>query len=214
MPRRRRKAKAGAQIRRLAGAAKPHRAFDPRRVGNLETVAWVTYYRHEWFAFLRAAIGLTRHTFGLPWPATLRGAWLVLRANQLWAPVPDNDPEGARRTMERFYRIVANTYRETFDPVRAAELEVEWWRVHREHQRETDGPDEAALIGALAALYAYVYGVDPADVRIAAEQRALAMRYSDQWVAQGCHLDDPLLEMERSALVRSYAGLLAAVHRA
>src|SRR2546421_5885554 len=124
MPRRRRTARAGAQIRRLAGTVKPHRAFDPRRVGNLETVAWVTYYRQEWFAFMRAAIGLTRHSFGLPWPATLRGAWLVLRANQLWAPVPDNDPEGARRTMERFYRIVANTYRETFDPVRAAELEV------------------------------------------------------------------------------------------
>jgi hypothetical protein len=214
MPRRRRKAKAGAQVRRLARQVKPHRAFDPRRVGNLEAVAWVTYYRHEWFAFLRAAIGLTRHTFGLPWPATLRGAWLVLRANQLWAPVPDNDPEGARRTMERFYRIVAKTYRETFDPIRASELEVEWWRVHREHQRDADGPDEGALIDALAGLYAYVYGVKPADVRTAAEQRALAMRHSDQWVAQGCHLDDPLLEMERSALVRSYAGLLAAVHRA
>src|SRR6187200_1973260 len=82
------------------------RSFDPRRVGRLECAAWVTYYRREWFAFLRAAVGLTRHTFALPWPATLRGAWLVLRANQLWAPYPDNDPDGARRCMERFYRLV------------------------------------------------------------------------------------------------------------
>jgi hypothetical protein len=51
-------------------------------------------------------------------------------------------------------------------------------------------------------------------VQIAAEQRALAMRYSDQWVEDGCHLDSPLIEQERAALVRSYAGLLAAVHRA
>src|SRR5689334_14101881 len=116
MARRRRQARAAAEVRRLAREVKPHRAFDPRRVGNLESVAWVTYYRREWFAFLRAAVGLTRHTFGLPWAKTLRGAWLVLRANQLWAPVPDNDPEGARRTMERFYRIVADTYGETFDP--------------------------------------------------------------------------------------------------
>jgi hypothetical protein len=215
MARPRRQVKAGGEVRGLARAVKPHRAFDPRKVGDLETVAWVTYYRREWFAFLRAAIGLTRHTFGLPWPKTLRGAWLVLRANQLWAPYPDNDPEGARRTMEGFYRIVADTYHETIDPVRASELEVEWWRVHREHQREPDGgPDEAALTEALVALYAYVYGVEPADVRVAAEQRALAMRYSDQWVEQGCHLDDPLLEAERAALVRSYAGLLSAVHRA
>jgi hypothetical protein len=68
------------------------RSFDPRRVGGLECTAWVTYYRREWLKFLRAAVGLTRHTFALPWPATLRGAWLVLRANQLWAPYPATTP--------------------------------------------------------------------------------------------------------------------------
>ena len=52
---------------------------------------------------MRSAVALTRSTFGLPWPATFYGAWLVLRANQLWAPFPDNDPDGARRAMERFY---------------------------------------------------------------------------------------------------------------
>ena len=56
----------------------------------------MTYYRREWVPFLRAAVRLTRYTFGLPWPQTLQGAWLVLRANQLWAPFPDNDPDGAR----------------------------------------------------------------------------------------------------------------------
>ena len=86
---------------------KPHRAFDPRLVGSLETTAWVSYYRHEWVSFLRAAISLTRYTFGLPWPQTLHGAWLVLRANQLWAPFPDNDPDGARAAMQRFYAMVA-----------------------------------------------------------------------------------------------------------
>ena len=49
--------------------------------------------------------------------------------------------------------------------------------------------------------------------RVAAEQRALAMRYSDQWVREGKDLASPLIEEERAALVRSYAGLLAAVHR-
>jgi hypothetical protein len=191
---------------------KPHRSFDPRRVGDLECDAWVTYYRREWLRFLCSAISLTRHTFGLPWPATLQGAWLVLRANQLWAPFPDNDPDGARRAMRRFYTLVARRYGETIDPVRAAELEVEWWRVHREHQRGSGGEGEGPLIDALASLYGYVYGVDPEKVRVAAEQRALAMRYSDQWVEEGCDLSNPLVPQERAALVRSYAGLLAAVH--
>jgi len=195
-------------------AVKPHRSFDPRRVGSLECDAWVTYYRREWLAFLRSAVSLTRHTFGLPWPSTVHGAWLVLRANQLWAPFPDNDPDGARRAMQRFYALVARRHGERFDPLQAATLEVEWWRVHREHQRGPTGEDEGPLIDALAALYAYVYGVTPADVRVAAEQRALAMRYSDQWVEEGCERSSPLIADERAALVRSYAGLLAAVHRA
>jgi hypothetical protein len=179
----------------------------------LESAAWVAYYRREWVAFLRSAVALTRHTFGLPWPSTIRGAWLVLRANQLWAPFPDNDPDGARRAMQRFYGLVARRHGETFDPARAAQLEIEWWRVHREHQHADSAGDEHALVDALAALYAYVYGVTEEEARVAAEQRAVAMRHSDLWVRDGCDLASPLIEEERAALVRSYAGLLAAVHR-
>jgi hypothetical protein len=191
---------------------KAHRSFDPRRVGSLECAAWVAYYRREWLTFLKSAIGLTRHTFRLPWPATLRGAWLVLRANQLWAPFPDNDPDGARRAMERFYRLVARHHRESFDPRRAAELEVEWWRVHRDHQH-TAGSDGAALVEALASLYSYVYGVPERDIRVAAEQRAVALDISDRWVEDGRAPDSALIGEEQAALIRSYAGLLSAVHR-
>jgi hypothetical protein len=73
--------------------------------------------------------------------------------------------------------------------------------------------DDSALIGALAALYAYVYRVPESDARHAAQQRALAMRYSDRWVAEGRDPSSQLIDDERAALVRSYAGLLAAVHR-
>ena len=175
----------------------------------------MTYYRHEWVPFLRAAVALTRHTFGLPWPETLRGAWLVLRANQLWAPYPDNDPDGARAAMQRFYTLVKGRHAEAFDPATAARLEVEWWRVHREHQHDdAGGADEGPLIEALTALYGYVYGADEAAVRPAGAFRAEAMRYSDRWVKEGCSMASPLIDRERAALVRSYAALLAAVHQA
>jgi hypothetical protein len=39
------------------------------------------------------------------------------------------------------------------------------------------------------------------------------MRHSDRWVAEGCDPASPLVPEERAALVRSYAALLAAVHR-
>ena len=200
--------------RSRSDAVRPHRSFDPRRVGTLECTAWLAYYRREWLKVLRSALALTRHTFGLPWPETVYGAWLVLRANQLWAPYPDNDPDGARRTMQRFYALVQRRHHEPFDPEQAGRLEVEWWRLHREHQH-TDDPtaDERPLVQALTALYAYVYGVPGDGVLVAAEQRVLAMRYSDRWVSEGCKRDSPLVALERAALVRSYAGLLAAVHR-
>ena len=187
------------------------RDFDPRLVGTLECRTWVTYYRREWVPFLIAAIRLVRHTFRLNWPATLYGAWLVLRANQLWAPYPDNHPKRARACMRRFYALVRLTYGEPANPAKAAELEVDWWRVHRELQHEPGHtPDE--LVESLVRLYCYLYDEPEEAVRPAAVHRATAMELSDQWVADGCQPDSDLLPLEHAALVRAYAALLAAVH--
>ncbi|MET0957030.1 MAG: hypothetical protein ABWZ18_00835 [Solirubrobacterales bacterium] len=109
-------------------------------MGTFECRAWETYYRREWAAFLVASVRMVHAAFRMSWPRTLRGAWLVLRANQRWAPVPDNDPAGARRLMTSFYRLLAAAEPDpAFEPMRAAELEVEWWRVHRAHQGGEEG---------------------------------------------------------------------------
>lgn len=192
------------------------RNFDPRRVGTMESRAWVTYYRRDWVGVLRASVGLVRAGTGMGWPRTIRGAWLVLRANQKWAPA-DNDPDAARRYMERFYRLVARNSGESLDTAEAARREVAWWRAHRAVQRDP-GPDRdrhrTELVEALADLYSYVYGDPRDDVRPAAALRADAMDVSDQWVAEGCDLDSPLVIQEQELLVRSYAALLSVVHRA
>src|SRR5215470_12484248 len=201
---------AGQVMRRHQKPRNP-RSFDPLRVGRMETTLWVTYYRREWVRFLLLSVWVVRSTFGMDWIRTVHGAWLVLRANQLWAP-SQGDPDGARRCMSRFYGLLRLTHGEPASPVHAARLEVEWWAVHREHQRGDDG-DSGPLVTALARLYAYAYGVDEEAVRPAAEHRAQAMDISDRWVAEGCALDSPLLPVERAELIRSYAALLAAVHR-
>ena len=191
------------------------RSFDPRRVGAYECRAWVAYYRHEWVTLLAASVGLVHAGFRMSPVRTLHGAWLVLRANQLWAPI-DNDPDAARRCMERFYRLVATDSGETLDTVEAARREVEWWRVHRAVQRGPDGERDQRrreLVEALTGLYAYLYRTPPDDVRPAAALRAAAMDVSDEWVAQGCDPESPLVGEERALLVRSYASLLSAVHR-
>jgi hypothetical protein len=195
------------------------RSFDPARIADLEYRAWVSYYRRQWVRLLVASVGLVHAGFGMDWLRTLHGAWLVLRANQLWAPVPDNNPDAARRCMRRFYGLVRLTYGEPQDVTESARLEVDWWRAHREIQRATApkdpaGAEEASdeLIAAVAQLYAFLYREPESEIRPAAIHRARAMDISDQWVAQGCRSDSPLLPLEHAALVRSYAALLAAVH--
>jgi hypothetical protein len=190
------------------------RSFDPRAIGTHECRAWETYYRRKWLAFLVASVAMVRAAFRMSWPRTLVGAWLVLRANQKWAPFPDNDPAAARRLMTLFYRLLRVSSGERLDPGRAAELEVEWWRVHREVQHGGEGaPPAEELVTALADLYAYCYSVEHDAVRPAAALRAEAMDVSDRWVEAGCDPADPQLAAERALLVRSYAALLAAVHR-
>ena len=194
------------------------RCFDPVRLGDLEYRAWVGYYLRRWPRVLIASVGLVRVGFGMDWFRTLHGAWLVLRANQLWAPYPDNDPERAQDCMWRFYTLVRQAYGEPADPARAAELEVDWWRVHRERQhRDGSGTSDAAappeeLIASLTSLYCHLYREPEAALRPAAVHRAQAMDLSDQWIREGCQPDSGLLPLEHAALIRSYAALLAAVH--
>ena len=186
------------------------RDFDPVALGNAETDAWAAYYRREWAPFLKSAVAMVRLGFGMPWPRTIRGAWFVLRANQVWAPYPDNDPPQARAFMRRFYALVARDGVLRLDPAEAAAREVQWWRVHRVHQREEE-LSEDDLTASLVNLYSYVYDEPPDTVREAAHHRVVAMRHSDAWVEAGCEVDDPLLAAERAELIASYTALRKAV---
>lgn len=148
------------------------RSFAPHRLGRLECDAWVAYYRREWGRFLQSCVRMVREGFGMGWPQTLQAAYLVLRANQMWASYPDHDAAGAQATMRRFYDLVATEHGLLLDVDRAAELEVEWWRVHRGLQREPSDGSTQPLTEALTALYAHVYDAAPDDVRPAAALRA------------------------------------------
>ena len=161
------------------------RSFAPHRLGRYECDAWVCYYRHEWAAFLRASVAMVHEGFGMPAHRTVQGAYLVLRANMLWAPYPDNDAAGAEQTMRRFYALVESVHHLGLDPVEAARREVAWWRGHRELQHRADGAAADAedlgkgadeLADALAGLYAYVYSADPDAVRPAG-RRASGRRH-------------------------------------
>ena len=137
------------------GSSAGVRSFDPARVADLEYRAWVGYYQHDWHQALLAFVGLIRMGFGMDWCRTLYGAWLALRAIQLWAPLPDNDPDGARACMRRFYALVRLSHGEPASPAKAAELEVDWWRVHRQVQYSTPGVAADDLVESVTRLYCF-----------------------------------------------------------
>jgi len=170
----------------------------------------MAYYRRRWLTFARVGVRLARRQLRLPWPLTFYCAWLVLRANQLWAPFPANDALRAQRAMQRFYRLLRRRSGEDFDPSIAARLELDWWRIHRELQHGRIRGSDALGI-ALARLYAHIYGLPESALREAGNARARAMQSSDRWVLAGCPPDSPLIGDVRAALTASYESLLRAV---
>ena len=135
------------------------RSFDPRRVGSLECRAWETYYRRKWGAFLVASVGLVRARFRMSWPRTLVGAWLVLRANMVWAPFPDNDPDKAPALMRRFYQLLRKSEAASFDPRAPRSSRSSGGASTASTSTRGDSPE--GLIVALRDLYAYTYGGRP-----------------------------------------------------
>ena len=190
---------------------KPHRSFDPHRAGQLEcAIGSRTTDANGWSscALQSSSSGTSSDCRG-----RLRSAAHGLCCAPLsygrHVPTTTPLPPGLRWSGSTI--LLKQHNHEPFDPAEAARLEVEWWHVHREHQHNNHDTDKQALTDALAELYSYAFGVPRTAVRLAAEQRALAMRYSDQWVQAGCDLESSLIAQERVALVRSYTELLAGV---
>ena len=160
-----------------AGSGRSTRPASPTsNTGPGSGTTSTTGIRRSWL-FVR----LIRMGFGMDWYRTLHAAWLALRAIQLWAPLPDNDPDGARARMRRFYALVRLSHGEPASPAKAAELEVDWWRVHRQVQYSTaPGVDADDLVESVTRLYSYLFGEPEAEFRPAAVHRVRAMGLSDQ----------------------------------
>ena len=186
----------------------PMRKFDPRKLAHYEKENYVAYYQKDWLKLLRVSVEMVKESFGLNWLQAVYGAYLVARAEIAFAPFPDNDVPLAEAYMRRFYQLIKNIHREDFDVTRAAQLEINWWRVHRELFGNTQNDE---LVQALAGLYAEAYGVDALKAQQAASLRADGMLYSDLWVNAGKPIGSPLLAQEEEALYKSYVALKVAI---
>lgn len=179
----------------------PMREFDPAKVAYAETYAWVAYYEHDWPTLAQLLINLAQDKFGLTEPP----AALATQAQVAFAPFPDNDVSGATRLQQDFYRFIKEIHpQETFDPIRAGELDVRWWGIHRQLFAKRENQP---LVEAIADLYVEVYRVPRERILLAATHRAEAMQFSDRWVREGHAPDSPLIPQIEAELVKSYQAL-------
>jgi len=186
----------------------PMRKFDPRKVAYYEKENYVAYYQKDWRKLLRVSVGLVKESFALSLWQAIYGAYLVARAEIAFAPFPENDLPKAEAYMRRFYQMIKNVHHEDFDVKRAAQLEINWWSVHR---RLFGNAENQELVAALANLYVEAYGVDSPKLREAAQGRAMGMLYSDLWVNEDKAEGSPLLVKEEEALYNSYVLLKEAI---
>ncbi len=182
--------------------------LDPAALARYEKDNYVAYYQKDWLKLLRVSIGLVKESFGLSWPQAAYGAYLVARAEIAFAPFPENDLPRALVYITRFYQFIKGIRHANFDPAHVAQLELNWWSVHR---KCFGNADNSELADALAALYSEAYGIDRTKVQEAARLRAAGMLYSDLWVNAGKPAGSSLLLQEEDALFQSYTALKVAL---
>lgn len=187
----------------------PIRKLDPRKLAYYEKENYVAYYEKDWLELLRVSVGMVKESCGLSWLQAVYGAYLVARAEIAFAPFPNNDIPLAKAYARRFYQFLKNVHREDFDVDRAAELEVDWWSVHRQLFGNEQNQE---LIDALACLYEEIYGAESQKFKEAAYHRAMGMLYSDRWVNEGKPANSPLLVQEEQELYLGYQALKEAIN--
>jgi hypothetical protein len=144
--------------------------LDAERLAALEAGLWRAYYDRNWPRVLKLMLQLNQEQFHIPFPLSAVAAYYIARASIAWGPV-DNDHAEVRRQLLRYYRIARRWSSLSFEPRRAAELEIGYWI---EHRRLSGQPDKSTFIEAMAALHAELFRLPEARMRESAEWRVRA----------------------------------------
>ena len=153
------------------------RQFDPVAVARLETDMWRSYYdKRPVLLFWQLAGGL-RQQFHAPfWRSFALGFQATKAAFTFKQGKSRTDYQQTLPGLIDYYHSIQDLTVEQFDVPRVANLELEWWIVHRQRDRYSYNDLSNALIQTSAALYN-----QPArDFAAYGPLRAEAMRLCDE----------------------------------
>jgi hypothetical protein len=153
------------------------RVFDPDEVARLETAMWRSYYDRRRLPLFGQLVSLLQGQFHLQPLRAVALAGLAARAAAAFqVGAGHDDYRRALPYLERYYAGIRAASELPFDPRRAAQLELEWWIVHREVDDHPPGDLEAAL----AELASELYQVPAERLWTHAARRAEAMSIRDR----------------------------------
>jgi hypothetical protein len=144
--------------------------FNPERVAYCEAEGWRAYYDHNWFKMLRLIVAVNQEEFRIPFPMSLVAAYYIVRASAMWVPA-DHDVQKILRLHEKYYQLARRYSSLTFNPLKAAQLEEQYWDIHR---KLSGKPDKTAFIETMIDLHSEIFGISKAAARESAELRVLA----------------------------------------
>jgi len=144
--------------------------FNPERVAYFEAQGWRAYYEHNWLKMLRLIVALCQEQFGIPFPVSWLAAYYIVRASAGWVAV-NHDEQAILALHVKFYRIARRYSGLRFDPARVAELEEQYWDVHRRLSGKTD---KTEFIQTMTDLHSAIFGIPRTQARESAELRVLA----------------------------------------
>ncbi len=152
------------------------RSFNAQEVGRLEAAMWRSYYDKQEIKLFNQMTELLRTQYHLPYVRSNAVAYKAARAAFVFKGGQRRaDYEKALPYLVDFYTQIRQVSDIEFEVNRAAELELEWWIIHR--QRKSHQPGD--LERALAELPAELYRVPIEKVREHARLRAEAMTIRD-----------------------------------
>lgn len=158
------------------------RDFDPDEVARLDTVMWRSYYGRERLRMYFQLTELLESQYKFPFWRRQLVAFHAAKAAFVFKEGKTRDEyEKALPDLIKFYEQIRSISTTDFDAKRAAELELEWWIVHR--QRKQYG--ENALAEALAATAGEIYQMPPERFAEHGDLRAKAMEIRDTKAESG-----------------------------
>lgn len=184
------------------------REFDANEVARIETQMWRSYYSRKRLGLFLELGQALRTQYKMPFWKSNYAAFQAAKAAFVFKDGKTRaDYEKALPNLVKFYNSVRSMSDIDFDVESAARLELEWWIIHREREKQPVG----ALERSLADLQSELYRVPPDALKEHAKYRAEAMKIRDTKAAAGGLTEEDWKKIEE-LLIASWQSLHKAVN--